>query len=142
MDDELQFNNCKRKDTDLQVSGGRYRVAQSAQDQISARNIEWWHHKYDKESDTYTWTAIDTQSPPNVATPIEGLSLAGDEYLITAQTSGGDSLSCPIKLRRGASDPLIPPLILEPGKLPHPSHIIRFYTSVITIMVDLEQAYE
>jgi hypothetical protein len=169
----LEFKNCKRTDADLQVSEGRYRVAEGAEGGISEWNIKWWYHSYDKSSTRYILKPIARtpdelrvtrfDSTGNVKTrssaailreffvqhytnlPMSSLisrmltqprkifreilfskSGSKDAYAATSQPAASldDTVTLPT-----VSTPLS--LVLKPD----PSHIIRFYTSVVKVMI-------
>jgi hypothetical protein len=149
----LRFVNCKRKDTDTQVSEGRYRVARGDESGHSTWDLDWYYYKVDRDSDNPTLGAINsrTQDKNNEALLEPRTNTIDDEILL--EDSSKSSEHPYVRLKKETSQnkkcwnipghpgevDFTPTTILTPlthnPSMPPISHILRFYTSVATVNI-------
>jgi hypothetical protein len=159
---DLSFANCKRKNTDIGVSYGRYRVARGKQAERSVWDLSWYYHANDEPGGQLRAVQLEPQNRnvetegaplPDAATeqPMDPGSVfvfpRNPKWFHESRKEPESLMKTNMKYKhlhewdllghpetvQPTHEPL-PPLVPGP-EIPKLSHILRFYTSVATVLV-------
>jgi hypothetical protein len=150
----LRFVNCKRKDTDTRVSEGRYRVSRGEDSGRSVWDLHWYYYKVDRNSHNPILEAINARTrDQNNDTLLEPRTNASDDKILLEDPSTSSEHPY-VRLKKDTSETTecwnipehpgevgftpttIPTPLTHNPSMPPISHILRFYTSVATVIID------
>jgi hypothetical protein len=146
-DGRLRFVNCKRKDTDTGLMDGRYRVAQGEHAEHSVWDLSWYYYTTEEDDDQLQLRTVQLEpqdrstdpqsvyptsaaaSPAKTETSIEtSIETNTDKDHLNEWRLPGHPMSV-----ESTHEPVLPPM--SELEKPPISHILRFYTSVATVLV-------
>lgn len=133
---KLFFRHCKRSDDDLRVFGGRYHVAKHKHAGRSAWDVNW--HYYAEDSILSAVPSKDRGSNnvlSALTSSVKSLSIASREAAEELAVPCKQCMSNPEPLRPSHTDDTILNLLHHAEVMPPFSHIIRFYSSVATVLI-------
>jgi hypothetical protein len=149
-DNRLYFADCKRKDTDIGVMDGRYRIAQDNHDGRSVWDLTWYYYTT-KEDDgqlqlrTVQLEPQDCSTDPQTVHPTSAAaSLERSETSVETNTEYSHFSEWDLPGHPGSVESTHESVLPLISKLETPpiSHILRFYTSVTTVLVRPNPANE
>ena len=142
-DNYLRFANCKRKDTDIGIMDGRYRVTRSKHNGRSVWSLTWFYYTTEEDDDQLQLRTVQLEpqdcntDPQGVHPTSAAASPAKTETSIETNIeyshfSEWDLFGHPRSVE-STHEPVLP--LMSKLEMPPISHILRFYTSVATVLV-------
>jgi hypothetical protein len=149
-DNYLRFANCKRKDTDIGIMDGRYRVTRNKHNGRSVWSLTWFYYTTEEDDDQLQLRTVqlepqdcstDPQSvhPTSAAASLEKSETSSETNIEYSHSSEWDLPGHPRNVE-STHEPVLP--LMSKLEMPPISHILRFYTSVATVLVHPNPAIE
>jgi hypothetical protein len=126
-DNHLLFANCKRKDSDIGVMDGRYRIAQDNHDGRSVWDLAWYYYTTEEDDVQLHLRTVQLEPQDRSADP------QSVHPIFAAASPAKTEISVEANIDYDHHKP-VPPLASKLD-MPPISHILRFYTSVATVLV-------
>jgi hypothetical protein len=142
-DNHLRFANCKRKDIDIGFMDGRYRVTHKKHNGHSVWTLTWFYYTTEEDDDQLQLKTVqlepqdcstDPQSayPTSAAASLEKPETSIETNIEYSCFSEWDLPGHPRSVE-ATHQPVLP--LMSKLKMPPITHILRFYTSVATVLV-------
>jgi hypothetical protein len=142
----LYFADCKKNDNNTRVMDGRYRDARGKRNGRSVWDLRWYYYTKDEHNDQMQLKEVQLErvsckEGPDVSSPVSpAVSRNEPELSRRAKRKYKHLHEWNLPSHPGSKKPaheLMPSLAPGP-KMPPLSHVIRFYTSVATVLVHFD----
>jgi hypothetical protein len=138
----LHFSNCKRKDTDLRVVDGQYRVSRRQGSGRSVWNLQWYYYASTRDGGEMRLEPVLLQSQDEEVGQITSATedecnrpLPAEESMLgDTQYKAREMCGLPGRPEEEIHAARFPALDMGPN-MPPLSHILRFYISVATAYI-------